>query len=159
MNKALRRALAKFIEPPAQPRTCNATPPQPNSRQKCFEFGPDIKDHPSIHAVCSLKRKHPGYHYDEEHGVQWDENTVAWNPDFLKRQEFHAKLAEIPGVITVTIATPNRPRQLQTTIRVVELTEDIRSRIHDIESAFGKKWPDVWINMSVKEVRRENQKT
>lgn len=94
MNRtALRRALTNFTKPEPPKRQCNATPPKPDSRQRCFEFGPDLLNYPSIHAVCSLKKHHGGYHYDEEYGIQWDAATVAWNPEFLEKQA--AKLSAI----------------------------------------------------------------
>ncbi len=108
-SRALKRALARFQEPietpPTTPhndpeRQCLARPPQPNPRQQCFAFAPAINDYPSIHARCSLKLHHPGYHYDAEYGIQWDDKTIAYNPTFLKRQK------ERPCATTVKPAGP-----------------------------------------------------
>lgn len=78
--RALRRALARFQEPAEKAkRHCLTRPPLPNSRQKCFEFGPDIERPVSpikpscpTHAVCTLKRNHAGPHCDLEHNIQWE---------------------------------------------------------------------------------------
>lgn len=95
-SRALKRALTRFREPievpPTKPptdpeRQCLARPPQPNPRQQCFAFAPPINNHPSIHARCSLKQHHLGYHYDAEYGIQWDDKTIAYNPTFLKHRK------------------------------------------------------------------------
>jgi len=85
LSKAFKRALAKFNSRGNEITPSCITHTKPTTKtEQCLQPNPKLYERYKIIVHCSLRRDHEGYHYDDKHGVQWDDHTIAYNPEFLK---------------------------------------------------------------------------